>query len=347
MQLTQYLATLGKRKKRSTVIKEPKLLFNYTTTGFGTVDYDWRTVLNDYVRFGAATALLLGLTGIVPSPAEPIMPIELPELSASRKVSQVVDEIPSRAYQVYQEDAPARRRPSKTKLADNVLLKRVDSIAPRIDLFSMFRRRRRPNRQRPGIPPKGILKPVVNTKREVAKAPKATQKVPEAVVSKDEMPEPETIDLGDFEDKKNPFLTDSKFKEFFPSWTNSRKKRHTRILEGRIFNITTSGFGTISYDWRQVINQYVGYGLTAGLILLASTVLTTPENQKPLIPLNLPELGDARINPSNLPPNLPPGTYTTPNFLLPSYVRPRRCSSCSLNKCQRDPFYFSFIISVE
>ena len=89
-------------------------------------------------------------------------------------------------------------------------------------------------------------------------------------------------------------------------------------MEGRIFNITTSGFGTISYDWRQVINQYVGYGLTAGLILLASTVLTTPENQKPLIPLNLPELGDARINPSNLPPNLPPGTYTTPepNFLL-------------------------------
>ena len=103
MQLTQYLATLGKRKKRSTIIQEPKLLFN--STGFGTVTYDWQSVLNDYVRFGAATALLLGLTGIVPSPAEPIMPIELPELSAARKVSQVVDEIPSRAYQVYQEDA--------------------------------------------------------------------------------------------------------------------------------------------------------------------------------------------------------------------------------------------------
>ena len=322
MQLTQYLATLGKRKKRSTIIQEPKVLFN--STGFGTVTYDWQSVLNDYVRFGAATALLVYLTGIVPAPEEPIMPIELPELSAARKVSQVVDEIPSRAYQVYQEDAPARRRHKNTKLADNVLLKRVDSIAPRIDLFSMFRRRKRPNRQRPGIPPKGILKPVVNTKRQVSKAPKATQKVPETAVSKDEMPEPETIDLGDFEDKKNPFLSDTKFKEFFPSWTNSRKKRHTRILEGRLFNITTSGFGTISYDWRQVINQYVGYGITAGLIFLASSVLTIPENQKPLIPLNLPEFGDARINPSNLPPNLPPGTKLSSFLYLESKLRQAR-----------------------
>ena len=326
MQLTQYLATLGKRKKRSTIVQEPKLLFN--TTGFGTVAYDWRTVMNDYFRFGAATVLLLGLTGIVPSPSEPIMPIELPEL-ASSKVSKVPDELPSRAYQVYQEDAPARLRRKNTKLADNVLLKRVDSVSPKIDLFSMFRGRprRRPNRQRPGVPPKGILKPVVNTKntkRQVSKAPKVTQKVPEEVVSKDVMPDPETIDLGDFEDSKNPFLSDSKFKEFFPSWSNSRKKRHTRILEGRIFNITNSGFGTISYDWRQVINQYVGYGLTAGLILLASTVLTTPENSKPLIPLNLPEFGDARINPSNLPPNLPPGKLSVYNPVfsrISSYIR--------------------------
>ena len=117
------------------------------------------------------------------------------------------------------------------------------------------------------------------------------------------------MDLGDFDTDQNPFLSDAQFKDFFPSWSssNSRKKRHTRILEGRIFNITNSGFGTISYDWRDVIGTYFSYGVTAGLILLASTVLTAPENTKPLIPLNLPEFGDARINPSNLPPNLPPG----------------------------------------
>ena len=78
LKLTQYLATFGKRKKREaeaealpeaetvpdeyrkTLVNEAKI-FNFTTTGLGSVtNYDWTSVADQYLKMGAATALLFG-----------------------------------------------------------------------------------------------------------------------------------------------------------------------------------------------------------------------------------------------------------------------------------------------
>ncbi len=58
-------------------------------------------------------------------------------------------------------------------------------------------------------------------------------------------------------------LDGNKFKSYFPSW--SRKRREANAIledeyivpESRLFNITKTGFGTITYDWRDVINDYL------------------------------------------------------------------------------------------
>lgn len=168
--------------------------------------------------------------------------------------------------------------------------------------FFYFRPKKRPSK-RPGQAPASILKPVTNTqKRQVEK-----KKVQEAPKLKD--PEvTKDIKVGDLDNgelDKNPFLTELEFKEFFPSWSDRRKKRATVVTEGRIFNITSSGFGTVTYDWRDVINTYAAYFVTGGLILAVASMLTVPA--KPLIPLDLPQFGDARINPTYVPPNLPEG----------------------------------------
>jgi len=94
------------------------------------------------------------------------------------------------------------------------------------------------------------------------------------------------------------------------------KKRATLVNEAKIFNITTTGCGTISYDWQDVIGTYASYFVTGGLILAAASLLTIPS--KPFIPLDLPNTllpANARINPTQLPPNLPEGLVPSGNPL--------------------------------
>ena len=147
------------------------------------------------------------------------------------------------------------------KIADNAFFKRFDLLAP-------FRRRKQPKRRpnRPGQRPE-ILQPVQNTKKRqikpkpVQKTPSSIQKTPAALSVHEEIAKVEEPELkvpeqsGDME--RAPFLTSSEFESFFPSW--SRKKRATLVNEAKIFNITTTGFGTISYDWSDVIGTYASY----------------------------------------------------------------------------------------
>merc|ERR1719215_1606889 len=123
LQLTKFLSTIGKRKKREAEAKlEPPTLsrqdaetgsriFNISGTGFGTLDYDWRSVSDTYVKLGTAAALLFGLAAYIPAPAEPLIPIDLSAVALSNKNSQEpienIDE-KSTIYQVYQENAPNR-----------------------------------------------------------------------------------------------------------------------------------------------------------------------------------------------------------------------------------------------
>ena len=58
--------------------------FNISTTGLGTVSYDWTSVADQYLKLGAATALLFGLAGMIPSPEEPVLPITLQSTSSSK-----------------------------------------------------------------------------------------------------------------------------------------------------------------------------------------------------------------------------------------------------------------------
>ena len=147
------------------------------------------------------------------------------------------------------------------KIADNAFFKRFDLLAP-------FRSRRKQPKRRPNRPGQRpeILKPVQNTKKRQIK-PNPVQKTPSSNIQKtpalavqDEIAKVEEPELkvpeqsGDME--RAPFLSNSEFESFFPSW--SRKKRATLVNEAKIFNITTTGFGTISYDWQDVIGMESG-----------------------------------------------------------------------------------------
>jgi len=218
LKLTQYLATVGKRKKREaeaeaeTMPDEFAYLKSdeyggrfFNTTGLGTVTYDWTSVADQYLKLGAAGVLLAGLAAMIPSPDEPVIPITLQSASSSKVSKSEKDEQiarqgdflgnydigaePSPVHQVYQEDAPARvdridridriDLPSLDKIADNKFFKRFDLLAP-------FRRNKKPKRRpsRPERPAKrpnpAILKPVQNTKKRQIK-PKPVQKAPEPV----------------------------------------------------------------------------------------------------------------------------------------------------------------------
>jgi len=355
LKLTQYLATFGKRKKREaeaealpeaetvpdeyrhTLVNEAKI-FNFTTTGLGSVtNYDWTSVADQYLKMGAATALLFGLAGMIPAPEEPVLPFNLQTASQSSKVSKNEKEIedfkvedfigpydigePSSVYQVYQEDAPSRIdridvMGNLEKLADNKLFKRIDLFAP-------FRRRKQPKRRpnRPGKRPQ-ILKPVVNTKKVKRKpepeiAPKPALENP-ALSVQDEITNVEQPDVNvpqqNTDMERAPFISSSEFESFFPSW--SRKKRHTLVNEAKIFNITSTGFGTVSYPWTDVIGTYASYFVTGSLILAAASLMSIPS--KPSIPFELNSLlpaANARVNPYQLPANLPEGLIPAGNPL--------------------------------
>ena len=98
------------------------------------------------------------------------------------------------------------------------------------------------------------------------------------------------------------------------SYSNSTKmhEKLTKIILLRFLTLFL-GFGTVTYDSRDVIGTYVKYFLTGTLILAAASFLTVPST--PIIPLELPALelpefptfGDARINVQDLGPNLPEG----------------------------------------
>ena len=133
------------------------------------------------------------------------------------------------------------------KLADNKLFKRFDLLAP-------FRRRKQPPKRRPNRPGKRpeILKPVQNTKKRQIK-PKPVQKTPDltpeienpALSVQDEIKSEEPnlkVPSQNSDMERAPFISSSEFESFFPSW--SRKKRHTLVNEAKIFNITSTGFGT-------------------------------------------------------------------------------------------------------
>ena len=92
--LTQYIATSGKKKreaeynpddlssgskkKREAEFNVDDLalqsrIFNVSAVSYSSDDLVWQ-----YLRYGAATALLLGLAATLPSPDSPILPINLP-----------------------------------------------------------------------------------------------------------------------------------------------------------------------------------------------------------------------------------------------------------------------------
>ena len=88
------------------------------------------------------------------------------------------------------------------------------------------------------------------------KRPAPIAKIP--AIEEEEPVEPALKDVStdnrlEFSDGKNPLLSDSDFQKFFPSW--SRKKRATLIQESRLFNLTGSGFGTVTYPWTDVIGN--------------------------------------------------------------------------------------------
>ena len=193
------------------------------------------------------------------------------------------------------------------KLADNKLFKRFDLLAP-------FRRRKQPKRRpnRPGKRPQ-ILKPVENTKKVKRKpepeiAPTAELENPALSVQEEirtvEQPDVK-VPQQNTDMERAPFISSSEFESFFPSW--SRKKRHTLVNEAKIFNITSTGFGTVSYPWQDVIGTYASYFVTGGLILAAASLMSIPS--KPAIPFELNTLlpANSRVNPYNLPANLPEG----------------------------------------
>ena len=131
----------------------------------------------------------------------------------------------------------------------------------------------------------------------------------------------------EFESGQNPLLSESDFDRFFPSWSRkldsiSRKKRATLIQESRLFNFTGSGFATLSYDWRDVIGTYINYALTGGLILALTSFLSAPDQN--LVPFQLPTLPDSvlpKVNPVEIPPNLPEGTQCgILRIFLPSLI---------------------------
>ena len=108
LKLTQYLATVGKKRKKREAEAEavPKAetipddlddyrgrFFNISSTGLGTVNYDWTSVADQYLKLGAATALLFGLAGMIPSPAEPVLPVTLKYSNNQAKVATDNEEL--------------------------------------------------------------------------------------------------------------------------------------------------------------------------------------------------------------------------------------------------------------
>ena len=120
--------------------------------------------------------------------------------------------------------------------------------------------------------------------------------------------------------ERAPFISSSEFESFFPSW--SRKKRHTLVNEAKIFNITSTGFGTVSYPWTDVIGTYASYFVTGSLILAAASLMSIPS--KPSIPFELNSLlpaANSRVNPYQLPANLPEGMINNMlKSILPALV---------------------------
>ena len=224
---------------------------------------------------------------------------------------------PTSVYQVYQEDAPSRidridMMGNLEKLADNKLFKRFDLLAP-------FRRRKQPKRRpnRPGKRPQ-VLKPVANTKKVKRKPEPEIAPTPElenpalsvqAEITNVEQPDVK-VPQQNTDMERAPFISSSEFESFFPSW--SRKKRHTLVNEAKIFNITSTGFGTVSYPWQDVIGTYTNFWITGGLILAVASLMSIPSKPSNPIQFNPFELNtllpaNARVNPYQLPANLPEG----------------------------------------
>ncbi len=134
------------------------------------------------------------------------------------------------------------------------------------------RRRRKHPKKRPGIPPKRevLPEPIQAVPAKVTPTNKENLAVPSQAFNNfggsdlgKQFSKPFEIEfqfcfVSDFK-----LLDENKFKSYFPSW--SRKRREANAIledeyivpESRLFNITKTGFGTITYDWRDVINDYL------------------------------------------------------------------------------------------
>jgi len=318
--LTQYVATLGRKKRNSEKNLKDKeeielkeieetvrkaRLFNFTTVSYNSAD-----LTQQYLRYGVAGGLLLALAAYLPAPEEPLLPIDLPKISSKIDNVETVEESVKQNYQE-----------NYNPWEDKVISKRQGLL----DRLLPFRRKRPPPREvRPKrIPEAKIPRPGTPTLSQKRPAPIA--KTP-AVAEEEPVLEPALKDESDnrleFSDGKNPLLSDSDFQKFFPSW--SRKKRATLIQESRLFNLTGSGFGTVTYPWTDVIGTYINYAVAGGLIL-ALTSLLPDKTQDVAVPFELPKLElpsipdfpiQSKLNTINLPPNVPEG-YVPPGNPLP------------------------------
>lgn len=316
--LTQYVATLGRKKRNAEYNPNDKeeiglkdidetvrqaRIFNFTT-----VSYDSADLTRQYLRYGVAGGLLLALAAYLPAPEEPLLPIDLPKISS--KIDNV-ETVEQSVKQTYQEDYnPWDKIISKRNgLLDRLLPFRRKKPKPHPP--REVRPKRKPDLKipRPGAPTLSQKRPA---------APAKIPAIEEISIVEPALKDDNTDNRLEFSDGKNPLLSDSDFQKFFPSW--SRKKRATLLQESRLFNLTGSGFGTVTYPWTDVIGTYINYAVAGGLILALTSLLPATPGQD-IVPfelpkLEIPEFPSAKINTINLPPNVPEG-YVPPGNPLP------------------------------
>jgi hypothetical protein len=195
--------------------------------------------------------------------------------------------------------------------SEQVLKKRVDLFPGLFRKFKNGKRQKkiRKRRPRPGVSPVALQAP---PKREAI--PERPQESPASPAFDgfgshgQDLGQGFSMTRAESVGKTSPFLSDDKFNDFFPSW--SRDKRSTDVVESKFFNISGSGWGTISYPWTDVIDTYAKYALALGLMVGMAGLLSAPGQQ--IIPFDLPSIKPfdlPRINPGGqiLPPNLPEG----------------------------------------
>lgn len=275
----------AKMFKIDTPIAPEAKLYNFTTSPFS---YDWPTVATaeTYYRLALASGLLIAAAYNTPAPRAPIYPINFPSL-----VKNKADDDDDEVFQVIP-DIKRQGLLNPWKISEKQLSKRINIFNPLEFMMGKSRKNQRKNQQKRQNP-----SPPSNNPSAATEVPQFNHTKMATLKPKQE---PQKV-LGDPESLQEiPFLSDTDFKKFFPSW--SRKRRATTLAEPKIFNST--GFGTVSYPSSSVLDTYVRYALVGGLFVAAAAVFNEPKKafEKSFSPFK-----NNDVNNVALPPNFPPG----------------------------------------